>query len=282
MDADAAAQRHSRPDAFPSVSGHPPLVGGAPVPAAELAERAARELPPEVYAYYAGGSGTGQSLSEQEDAWSAVRLRPRVLTDVSEVTTDVVLLGQSFASPILIAPTALHGLAHPDGEVGTSNTLNEGNQKNRYVLLHARCQTGCPSPHSGHAETLKIQASRRETRCRQSGRGKVRGGRQIRSRHRFPEKGRPRLPGRRLGLHLPRLSRAAAADPQVRRAADQRGARLLQHAVEAAARHEAGGAADPSRRGVRQVGEDLPHRDVPGIQGAPPTLRRTISFRSSR
>ena len=46
---------------------------------------------------------------------------------------------------------------------------------------------------------------------------------------------RPRLPGRRLGLHLPRLSRAAAAHPQVGRAADQRRARLLQHAVEAAA-----------------------------------------------
>ena len=50
-----------------------------------------------------------------------------------------------------------------------------------------------------------------------------------------PLKGRPRLPGRRLGLHLPRLSRAAAADPQVGRPAGQRRARLLQHAVEAAA-----------------------------------------------
>ena len=56
-----------------------------------------------------------------------------------------------------------------------------------------------------------------------------------------PEKGRPRLPGRRLRLHFPRLSRAAAAHPQVGRAAGQCRARLLQHAVEAAARHEAGG-----------------------------------------
>ena len=45
---------------------------------------------------------------------------------------------------------------------------------------------------------------------------------------------RPPLPGRRLRLHLPRLSRAAAAHPQVGRAAGQRRARLLQHAVEAA------------------------------------------------
>ena len=58
---------------------------------------------------------------------------------------------------------------------------------------------------------------------------------------------RPRLSGGRLVLHFPRLSRAAAAHPQVRRAAGQCRARLLQHAVEAAARHEAGGAADASR-----------------------------------
>src|SRR5262249_46193802 len=64
-----------------------------------------------------------------------------------------------------------------------------------------------------------------------------------RSKATLSEKGRPRLPGRRLVLHFPRLSCAAAAQPQVRRTAAQCGARLLQHAVEAVARHEAGGAA---------------------------------------
>src|SRR5262249_32368293 len=53
------------------------------------------------------------------------------------------------------------------------------------------------------------------------------------------EAGRSRLPGRRFILHLPRLPRTAAAQPQVRRAAGQRRARLLQHVVEADARHEA-------------------------------------------
>ena len=96
------------------------------------------------------------------------------------------------------------------------------------------------------------------------------------------EKGRPRLPGRRLVLHFPRLSRAAAADPQVGRAAGQRGARLLQHAVEAFARHEAGGAADPSRGGVRQVGEHVPHRVLSRLQGAPARSARRLASRNSR
>ena len=53
-------------------------------------------------------------------------------------------------------------------------------------------------------------------------------------RHRSRERAPPRLPGRRLGLHLPGLSRAAAADAG-RRHAGRRGAGLLQHAAEAAA-----------------------------------------------
>ena len=64
-------------------------------------------------------------------------------------------------------------------------------------------------------------------------------------------------------------SRAAAAQPQVGRAAGQCRARLLQHAVEADARHEAGGAADPPRGRVRQIGEDVPHRHVSRLQGEP-------------
>ena len=41
-------------------------------------------------------------------------------------------------------------------------------------------------------------------------------------------------------------------------------------------------AADPSRRGVRQVGEDLPHRDVSPSTRRTAPRRRTISSRNSR
>ena len=81
--------------------------------------------------------------------------------------------------------------------------------------------------------------------------------------------GRPRLPGRRLLLHFPRLSRAAAAQPQIRRAAGQRRARLLQHAVEAAARHARGQPADASRHRLRQVRGHLPQQALSRLQGAP-------------
>ena len=84
-----------------------------------------------------------------------------------------------------------------------------------------------------------------------------------------PAQGRPCLSGRRFLLYFPRLSRAAAAEPQIRRAAGQCRARLLQHAVEAAARHAAGQPADASGHHLRQVRNHLPQQALSRLQGAP-------------
>jgi 4-hydroxymandelate oxidase len=88
---------------------HPAFRQGVPVTAnvSEL-ERQARELlRPEVYEYYAGGSGGEVTLRANDAAWRQVRFLPRVLRDVSAVRTGV-------------APTAFHRLAHPQGEVATA------------------------------------------------------------------------------------------------------------------------------------------------------------------
>ena len=83
-------------------------------------EAALALLPPAVVDYYAGGSGEETSLAEAEQAWRDVRLRPRVLRDVADVDTAVTLLGTALRTPVLAAPSAHHGLAHPDGERATA------------------------------------------------------------------------------------------------------------------------------------------------------------------
>ena len=87
---------------------------------ADLERRAAAALPDDVFAYYATGSGTGRTLAAQESAWDAVPLVPRVLRDVSAVSTGTTLLGLDVPTPVVVAPTAAHTLAHPDGEVATA------------------------------------------------------------------------------------------------------------------------------------------------------------------
>lgn len=81
---------------------------------------AAARLPSAVRDYYATGSGDQTAALEAETSWGARRLRPRVLRDVGSVDTSLTLLGTSLQTPVLVAPSALHGLAHPDGEAATA------------------------------------------------------------------------------------------------------------------------------------------------------------------
>jgi 4-hydroxymandelate oxidase len=87
---------------------------------AQLRRRARKLLPRHVYDYYAGGSGRERTLRANERAWRQVWLAPRVLRRVSAVDTRARLLGTEFATPLAVAPTGYHGLAHPDAELATA------------------------------------------------------------------------------------------------------------------------------------------------------------------
>ena len=82
-----------------------------------LVARARERLPAAVFRYFADGAGDGLTTAEAEAAWRAVRLAPRVLTDVSRVDLGTVVLGSAVSSPVAIAPSSLQRLAHPDGEL---------------------------------------------------------------------------------------------------------------------------------------------------------------------
>ena len=82
-------------------------------------ERLAEErLDAGAFGYYAGGAGDEQALAGNIAAWRRLRLRPRVLVDVSDVSTGTTVLGTHVSMPLLVAPTAIQRLAHPDGERG--------------------------------------------------------------------------------------------------------------------------------------------------------------------
>jgi 4-hydroxymandelate oxidase len=87
---------------------------------ADHAARAAAVLRPEVHAYYATGAGDGVTAAEAAAAWTELRLRPRVLRDVSAVDTATHVLGDRLAAPLVVAPSALHGLAHDAAEAETA------------------------------------------------------------------------------------------------------------------------------------------------------------------
>ena len=81
------------------------------------AERLAESvLPPEAWAYIVGGAGDERTLRWNREAFSRYHLRPRVLVDVSSVSTETTVLGTSVSMPVIVAPAAFQGIAHEEGE----------------------------------------------------------------------------------------------------------------------------------------------------------------------
>ena len=90
--------------------------------------RAKKKLSQMAYDYYATGSDDQLTLIDNQEAFRRLRLRPRILIDVSKhATTDLIgcetqLLNStsSISFPCVIAPTALHRLADKEyGELAT-------------------------------------------------------------------------------------------------------------------------------------------------------------------
>jgi isopentenyl diphosphate isomerase/L-lactate dehydrogenase-like FMN-dependent dehydrogenase len=77
-------------------------------------------LSPEALAYVAGGAGAERTLRWNREAFARRRLRPRVLVDVSSVSTVTTILGTPVSLPVLVAPTAFQVLVHPDREPATA------------------------------------------------------------------------------------------------------------------------------------------------------------------
>lgn len=87
-------------------------------------EAAARQrLDQATYDYFAGGAGDELTLSANLAAWSRLRLRPRVLRDVSRVSTATTVLGRPVEVPLIAAPVAYQRLLDPSGEIATARAM---------------------------------------------------------------------------------------------------------------------------------------------------------------
>ena len=86
----------------------------------EFEQYAETYLPKNAFDYYASGANDNQSLQENRSAFSRLRIMPRVMRDVSNIDMSTTILGEKIQLPICAAPTAMHKMAHPEGECGTA------------------------------------------------------------------------------------------------------------------------------------------------------------------
>lgn len=86
----------------------------------DIERKAAEQISHNAHEYYVGGGADEITIAENKRAFQEISLLPRVLRDVSQRSLDISLIGQTFAMPIGIAPTAMQRLAHADGELATA------------------------------------------------------------------------------------------------------------------------------------------------------------------
>ncbi|HXA43089.1 MAG TPA: alpha-hydroxy acid oxidase [Candidatus Solibacter sp.] len=86
----------------------------------DLEAEARAVLSPTAYDYYAGGAEDEVTLVANRKAFERWRFRYRVLAGGAEPDLSVEIFGKRISLPVLLAPTAVHGLAHVDGELATA------------------------------------------------------------------------------------------------------------------------------------------------------------------
>ncbi|MEX0664096.1 MAG: alpha-hydroxy acid oxidase [Acidimicrobiia bacterium] len=86
----------------------------------ELERLAAERLEPAALEYFTRGSGDGLTLAANIEAWRGLRVRPRVLRDMTTVHASTTVLGAPVNAPVLVAPMAMQRFACDDGELATA------------------------------------------------------------------------------------------------------------------------------------------------------------------
>jgi L-lactate dehydrogenase (cytochrome) len=83
----------------------------------DLRRAARRKVPRAFFGYAEAGSYSGETLRANRADMEHIRLRQRVLVDVSERDTSATMLGEKVALPIALAPIGIGGLQYGNGEI---------------------------------------------------------------------------------------------------------------------------------------------------------------------
>lgn len=81
---------------------------------------AKKELPPAHYGYLASGVDGDETLKANRDGFEHIRIRARRLIDVRKIDTGVTIFGETWASPIALAPVSSQGAFHPEAELAVA------------------------------------------------------------------------------------------------------------------------------------------------------------------
>jgi L-lactate dehydrogenase (cytochrome) len=83
----------------------------------DLRQAARRRVPRAFFDYADSGSYAEETLRANRADLDGIKLRQRILVDVSRRSTKTTILGESASLPLALAPVGLCGMQHGDGEI---------------------------------------------------------------------------------------------------------------------------------------------------------------------
>ena len=92
---------------------------------ADLRALARRRVPRAFFDYADSGSYQEETLRANRSDLEAIKLRQRVLVDVSTRSLATTIMGQKVAAPLILAPVGLTGMQHGDGEILAAQAAEE-------------------------------------------------------------------------------------------------------------------------------------------------------------
>jgi isopentenyl diphosphate isomerase/L-lactate dehydrogenase-like FMN-dependent dehydrogenase len=84
------------------------------------------KVPPAHFGYMATGIDDEVTLRANREGFLKLQLKPRRLVDVSTLDLRMELFGESYPSPIVLAPTASNRAFHEDGELAVARAARKG------------------------------------------------------------------------------------------------------------------------------------------------------------
>lgn len=96
-----------------------------PLTIADLKTRARRRVPKMFFDYADSGAWTEGTYRANEEDFSKIKLRQRVLVDMTNRSLATTMAGQDASMPVALAPTGLCGMQHADGEMLAAKAAEE-------------------------------------------------------------------------------------------------------------------------------------------------------------
>ncbi len=92
---------------------------------ADLKEQARRRVPKMFFDYADSGAWTEGTYRANEDDFHKIKLRQRVLVDMTNRSLASEMIGEKVSMPIALSPTGLTGMQHADGEMLAAQAAEE-------------------------------------------------------------------------------------------------------------------------------------------------------------